>query len=100
MNVDPTDLLEWVPVAIGQRARCDHCGLELQPNDRLEALVTIDGFDADIVVRRCQHCARSAIRKGAERECVLVVGTLAAAVDGRGRSRLVVSGVSVIDRVE
>jgi hypothetical protein len=100
MNLDPADLLEWVPVAVGQRLRCDHCGLELKPNDRLEALVTADGLEAEVVVRRCRHCARGSIRPETERECVLVCGALAAAIDGRNRSRVVLSGTAVIDRTE
>ncbi|QCC57294.1 hypothetical protein [Natrinema thermotolerans] len=96
----PADLLEWVPIAAGQRCRCDHCGLELAPNDRLEALVVPDGLDAEVVVRRCRHCARGSIRPETARECVLVAGTLAAAVDGRERSRLVLSGTTVLDRSE
>jgi len=56
MTLEPDVLLEWVPVAGGQRVRCDRCGLELKPNDRLEALVTTDGLDCELVARRCQHC--------------------------------------------
>ncbi len=100
MTLEPDVLLEWVPVAGGQRVRCDRCGLELKPNDRLEALVTTDGLDCELVARRCQHCARSQIRPGTERDCVLVTGTLAAAVDGRGRSQVVLSGVRVLDRTD
>ncbi len=99
-TLEPADLLEWVPVAAGQRLRCDCCGLELAPNDRCEALVVPDGLNAEIVARRCRHCARSTIREGTKRDCVLVTGTLAAAVDGWERSRLVLSGVSVTDRSE
>jgi len=92
--------LEWVSVAVGQRTLCDHCGLELKPNDRLEALVVADGDDGDVAVRRCQHCSRGSIRDGTARTCALVVGTLAAAIDGAGHSRVVLSGAKVIDRTE
>lgn len=99
MNVPAADHLEWVPVAVGQRLRCNRCGLELAPNDRCEALVVPDGLKVGVVARRCRHCARGSIRPETARECVLVVGTLAAAVDGRNRSRVVLSGVSVLDRI-
>ncbi len=92
--------LGWVPVAVGQRTLCDHCGLELKPNDRLEALVVPDGDDGDVVVRRCRHCARDNIRPETQRECLLVAGTLAAAIDGAGHSRVVLGGATVIDRNE
>jgi len=88
---------EWLAVAVGQRTLCDVCGLELKPNDRLEALVVPDG---DVVVRRCRHCARGAIRPETQRECALVAGTLAAAIDGAGHSRVVLGGVKVIDRID
>ncbi len=100
MTLSPDALLEWVPVACGQRVRCDCCGLELKPNDRLEALVTADGFDVELVARRCQHCARSEIRPETERDCVLVSGVLAASIDGRGRSQVVLSGATVVDRTD
>ena len=92
--------LEWVPVAVGQRTLCDICGLELKPNDRLEALVVPDGDDGDVVVRRCRHCARGSIRDGTARECALVAGTLAAAIDGAGHSRVILSGAEIVDRNE
>lgn len=101
MNLDTDALVEWVPVALGQTALCDRCGQTLRPNDRLEALVTSTGtFDAEIVARRCEQCARGSIREETARPCVLVRGWLAASVDGRNRSRVVLSGATVIDRVE
>jgi len=101
MNLSPVDLAEWVPIALGQTALCDRCGQTLRPNDRLEALVTATGtLEAEIVARRCEQCSRGEIRDGTERECVLVRGRLAASVDGRDRSRVVLSGADVIDRSE
>lgn len=101
MNIPTTELAEWVPVALGQTAHCDRCGQTLRPNDRLEALVISTGtLEAEIVARRCEQCARSAIRDGTERPCVLVRGRLAASVDGRNRSRVVLSGARVVDRNE
>ncbi|NUC74958.1 hypothetical protein HTZ84_22090 [Haloterrigena sp. SYSU A558-1] len=99
--LEPADLVEWVPVAIGQRAQCDHCGQTLRPNDRLEALVTATGsFDAELVVCRCECCARGSIRPETARPCVLVRGRLAASVDAGGHSRVVLSGARVVDRRE
>ncbi|QCW05223.1 hypothetical protein [Natrinema pallidum] len=101
MTADAADLLEWVPVAVGQRARCDRCGQTLRPNDRLEVLVISTGsLEAEIVARRCDHCSRGNIRTGTERECVLIRGRLAASVDGQDRSRIVLSGATVADRNE
>lgn len=101
MTLEPAELAEWVPVALGQTALCDRCGQTLRPNDRLEALVISTGvLEAEIVARRCGECARTEIREGTERPCVLVRGRLAASVDGRDRSRVVLSGARIVDRNE
>lgn len=97
-TLSTADLLEWVPVATGQRARCDCCSATLRPNDRIEVLVTRTDGDLELVARRCVHCARGRLRTGTRRACWLARGWLAASVDGRGRSRVVLSGASVIDR--
>ncbi|ADB63993.1 hypothetical protein Htur_5106 (plasmid) [Haloterrigena turkmenica DSM 5511] len=99
--LEPADLVEWIPVAIGQRAQCDHCGQTLRPNDRLEALVTATGsFDTELVVCRCGRCSKGSLRDGTERPCLLVRGRLAASVDAGGHSRVVLSGAEIVDRSE
>ncbi|ELY33541.1 hypothetical protein C500_01875 [Natrialba magadii ATCC 43099] len=45
-------------------------------------------------------CARGELADGTHRSCWLVRGTLAAAVDARGRSEVIVSGAAVVDRAE
>jgi len=100
MTLEPDVLLEWVPVAGGQRVRCDRCGLEL----KAERPTRGAGHDrrARLRARRASVSALCALTdpRGTERDCVLVTGTLAARVDGRGRSQVVLSGVSVLDRTD
>lgn len=87
-----------IPVGVGQRAICDVCGAELRPNDQVEVLILLDGVDVSVVTTRGACCARGELADETVRSCWLARGRLAAAIDGAGHSRVILSGASVIDR--
>lgn len=89
-----------IRVGIGQTAHCDVCNATLRPNDSVEVLVLFDGAHVELVTTRGPSCARGQLRAETSRPCWLVRGTLTPAVDGRGRSELILSGASIVDRTE
>lgn len=93
-------LLSGIPIGPGQVGHCDCCGTCLRPNHRVEVLVTITGTEIDVAATRCWLCARDELADATERACLLAHGTVAPAVDGDGRSRLILSGASIADRTE
>lgn len=93
-------LLSGIPIGAGQLAHCDICSTCLRPNHRVEVLVTVTGTEIDVATTRCLACARAEIASETERSCLLARGRVAAAVDGAGRSRLILSGATVIDRTD
>jgi hypothetical protein len=99
MSLDLADALaSGIPIGVGQRAHCDVFSNELKPNDQVEVLILLDGADVSVVTTRGTCCARGSIRPETERACWLARGRLAAAIDGAGHSRVILSGASVIDR--
>lgn len=93
-------LVSGIPIGAGQLAHCDVCGACLRPNHRVEVLVILDGAAIDVATTRCDACAKGQIHPQTARPCWLARGRVAAAIGPRDRSRLLLSGASVIDRTE
>lgn len=87
-----------VTIGVGRVAHCDLCNTCLRDGHHVEILVTIDGTRVGIAVTRCKMCARGRIRPETERACLLARGKVCEVVRATGRSYLIVSGASVIDR--
>jgi len=93
-------LVSGIPIGVGQVGHCDCCNACLRPNHRVEVLMLIDGSEIDVVATRCASCARGELHPETSRPCWLARGKVAASIAGNGRSQLVLSGTSVIDRTE
>lgn len=101
MNLRTEDaLLSGIPIGAGRLAHCDVCGVCLRPEHRVELLVVIDGTQIDVAVTRCGTCARGSIRPETRRPCLLARGRLLEVCEASGRSHLILSGASVIDRTD
>ncbi|WP_226043308.1 hypothetical protein [Natrinema sp. DC36] len=93
-------LVSGIPIGPGQVGHCDVCGACLRPNHRVEVLVLISGSEIDVTTTRCASCSKGELHPETTRACWLARGRLAGAVSASGRSQLILSGASVIDRVE
>ncbi|APX98742.1 hypothetical protein [Natronorubrum daqingense] len=101
MKLETEDaLLSGIPIGAGQLAHCDCCNVCLRPNHRVEILVTIVGTQIDVATTRCAVCSQGSLSKETERPCLLARGRVAASVSSSGRSKLILSGASVVDRAE
>lgn len=92
------EFVSGVTIGVGRVAHCDLCNTCLRDGNHVEVLVTIDGTRIDVAVTRCRMCARGRIRPETDRACLLARGRVREVVRGTGRSYLIVSGASVIDR--
>ncbi len=93
-------LLSGIPIGAGQLAHCDVCGACLRPNHRAEVLVTIDGSAIDVATTRCAACSKGELHPQTARPCLLARGRVAASIGPNDRSRLILSGATVVDRTE
>ncbi|USZ73734.1 hypothetical protein [Natronosalvus halobius] len=78
-------------VDAGQSTRCTECGTTLRPNALVECVLLEDGT---LEATRCFGCHEHAH----DGDGWLVEGQLAPSISPSGRSRLVLSGATVVDR--
>lgn len=91
-------LLSGLPIGAGQRADCDICGAELRPNDQVEVVAWLISGDVGATAR-CLECSKGSIIRGTEGATEwLARGRLAPTLTANGRSELVLSGASVVDK--
>lgn len=93
-------LVSGIPIESGQVGHCGVCGACLRPNHYVEVLVLIRGSEIDVATTRCASCSKGELHPETARACWLACGQLAGAVSPSGRSQLILSSASVIDRSE
>lgn len=91
-------LVSGIPIGPGQVANCDVCNVCIRPGHRVEVLLTITGTHVSPATTRCRSCARGELHPDTIRPCLLARGRANDATTQSGRSQLVLSGASVIDR--